>query len=568
MTETEFTAIDFDTTLRELSDSAETWARLPVKAKIEYLTSIHTAVGEQAESWAVTAATAKGLDPDSPLVGEEWLSGPYAALTWCEAVRETLQALVSGRDPLDGFPTTTGPAGRTVVQVFPHTVADRLLLNGFTAEVWLPPGVDPGSLAEQTAAFYRASQPAGGVALVLGAGNISSIPLLDALYKLFADGEVVLLKLNPVNDYLAGPFRVVLASLIDAGFVRIVHGGAEVGEQLVHRSELTSIHVTGSERTHNAIVYGSGPAGEDRRKSDDRVVQTPVTAELGGVGPVIVVPGPWSAADFRYQAEHIVSQKLHNNGFNCIAAQVVVLSKNWPGAAVLQQEIATAFETAPSRPAYYPGALDRRESFLAAFPQAHRLADNRALVADVDHSDRDNYAFTEEFFTPVLATTSLPDSEPAAFLNAAVDFCNDTLRGTLGANIVIHPTTIRKLGPLLDDAIARLRYGTVAVNVWTGFGFATARATWGAYPGHTTDDVQSGIGVVHNALLFNRPEKTVVRGPFRPFPRSAAQLSLSPKPPWFVGNRTAAITSRRLARWAADGRLSRLPGIMLSGLRG
>ena len=41
----------------------------------------------------------------------------------------------------------------------------------------------------------------------------------------------------------------------------------------------------------------------------------------------------------------------------------------------------------------------------------------------------------------------------------------------------------------------------------------------GAYPGHTYTDVQSGIGAVHNALMLDKPLKTVVSAPFRPFPR-------------------------------------------------
>ncbi len=40
---------------------------------------------------------------------------------------------------------------------------------------------------------------------MLGAGNVASIPPMDALYKMFVDGNVCLVKLNPVNEYL-GPF--------------------------------------------------------------------------------------------------------------------------------------------------------------------------------------------------------------------------------------------------------------------------------------------------------------------------------------------------------------------------
>ncbi|MFF1396202.1 hypothetical protein ACFVZD_20620 [Streptomyces sp. NPDC058287] len=137
-------------------------------------------------------------------------------------------------------------------------------------------------------------------------------------------------------------------------------------------------------------------------------------------------------------------------------------------------------------------------------------------------------------------------------------------------NLIAHPRTIAALGPALDEVIAELRYGTVALNAGTGVGHLTATATWGAFPGHTLDDVQSGIGVVHNALLLDGPERTVVRGPFRPAPRSLlhGEMSLSPKPPWFVTNRTAATTGRLLSDFAAAPRWTALPAILASALRG
>ena len=126
------------------------------------------------------------------------------------------------------------------------------------------------------------------------------------------------------------------------------------------------------------------------------------------------------------------------------------------------------------------------------------------------------------------------------------------------------------LGGDFEDAIARLRYGTIAVNAWTGVGYLTPAARWGAFPGHTIGDVQSGIGVVHNAVLIDNAERTVVRGPFRPAPRSIVhgEMSLSPKPPWFVTNRTAATTGRLLTGFAAVPRWTALPRILASAMRG
>jgi aldehyde dehydrogenase (NAD(P)+) len=170
----------------------------------------------------------------------------------------------------------------------------------------------------------------------------------------------------------------------------------------------------------------------------------------------------------------------------------------------------------------------------------------------------------------VLTETRLPGADARTFLRNAVAFCNDSLWGTLGANLLIHPETIKELGSDFDDALAQLRYGCIAINTWTGVGFLLAQATWGAYPGHARNDIQSGTGVVHNSLLFDKPQKSVVRAPFYPFPRGAAHLqpAILPKPPWFITNKRAHEVTRQLTYFEADPSPLKLPGIFYSALRG
>ena len=76
--------------------------------------------------------------------------------------------------------------------------------------------------------------------------------------------------------------------------------------------------------------------------------------------------------------------------------------------------------------------------------------------------------------------------------------------------------------------------------------------------------------MVHNGFLIDKTERTVVRGPFRPMPRSIlhGEASISPKPPWFVNNRTAAGTGRHLVSFAAKRSPAKLPAIFASALRG
>ena len=424
------------------------------------------------------------------------------------------------------------------------------------------------TVRERAGLAQRTPTETRGIALVLGAGNVSSIGTLDVFNQLFAHNRVAILKLNPVTDPLRGVLERALAPLIERGFLEIVTGGADVGSELAHDPRIAVVHMTGSAATHDAIVFGTGEQGAANKLAGHRLLDKPITSELGGVSPTIVLPGRWSSADLRFQAEHVATQRLHNSGFNCVACQVVVLPADWEQKEAFLDAIRAAFRSAPARELYYPGCSARIARARAAYPMAEELA-SRLLITGLDLSDSDEPALSEEYFAPVLGVAELPGAG-ASFLNAAIAAVNERLAGTLGANIIAHPSTLSELGPGLLDAVAELRYGTVAINAWTGFGYLTPRASWGAYPGHTVTDVQSGIGVVHNALLLENPERTVVRGPFRPAPRSVInrELSLTPKPPWFLSNRTAATTGRRMTAFAGQPGWGALPGIFASALRG
>lgn len=568
---------EIDAVLARLRVTKRTWVALPVAEKAALVTQLVQDVARVAPRWVAAAAAAKGLAADSPLVGEEWAAGPWALLYAANHYARSLREIArDGKPALARGAVRTRPDGQVVVDVFPETYHDRLLLNGVRAEVWMEPGVTPANLREHMAGWYAQRDPEARVAVVLGAGNVASIAPLDVLYKLLAEGQVCVLKMNPVNAYL-GPFLAeAFAPWIAAGFVALVYGGADVGAYLTQHPDVEEIHVTGSAATHDAIVYGGGADGAARKARRAPSNPRRVTSELGNVSPIIVVPGPWTDADLRYQAEHIATMKMHNGGFNCVAAQVLVLPQAWPLSARLLDELERVWRGTPNRVSYYPGAASRHAATLRAHPGAVLFdvatpeRTPRTLVREIPASDSEDVCFRSEAFGSVLGQTSLPGDDAASFLANAVAFCNDTLWGTLGANVLIHPRTMAALGSAFEDALAALRYGCVAVNAWTGLGFLLCQTSWGAFPGHTLEDIQSGRGVVHNTLLFDRPQKSVVYQPFRPAPRALLRgpFTWMPKPPWFVTNRTAATTMRRLAGFERDHSLLRIPGIFAAALRG
>jgi aldehyde dehydrogenase (NAD(P)+) len=565
-----------DQTLAVLTQHKDEWASLPIRRKIDFLEQLRDNTDEVAERWVSAAANAKRITADSPLVGEEWISGPWALLKGLNVLIRSLDALGKGKTTYDPRAVRERPDGQVVVGVFPSNFFDRLALSGFSAEVWMQPGVTRDTLAENTARFYRNPAPEGKVALVLGAGNIASIAPLDVLYKMFADGTVCVLKMNPVNDYLGPFFEEIFAPLVSAGYLRFAYGGADVGAQLVAHEDVDEIHVTGDYRTYNAIVFGTGDEGERRRRADAPIMTKPVTAELGNVSAAIVIPGPWTDDDIAFQAEHLVTQKSHNGGFNCIATQVLVMPAEWGRADELISAVRSTMKKTPPREPYYPGADRRQNGVLGAHPEAELIDSStsvtlpRMLVTGLDPTNDEEYCFRNEFFSNVLAVTSLPGKTAAEYLDRAVSFANDKLWGTLGVTLLIHPRTMKELGSALDDAIAKLRFGCIGINAWIGAGFLFAETPWGAFPGHPRNDIRSGTGVAHNGLLFDKPQKSVVRQPFFPFPRNLihGEMHLSPKPAWFVTHRREHDVGRRFTRFEARPGLRHLPGLFLSALRG
>jgi len=109
----------------------------------------------------------KGLPEGSPLVGEEWISGPWAVLSFTGALAETLEKLENGSDVLDGLRFDKAPGNRVAIRVSPHGTFDQLLFSGFRTEVWLRPGITETQARTRVGLGQRTPHQTQGVALVL-----------------------------------------------------------------------------------------------------------------------------------------------------------------------------------------------------------------------------------------------------------------------------------------------------------------------------------------------------------------------------------------------------------------
>lgn len=556
---------DLDHKVLRLRQSAERFAREPIAKKLAWLYQVRERVARAAERWVDLTCAHTRLDPQSPLAGEAWILGPLATLRMLRMLSAALSEIQQFGAPQLPGKLQSLDNGQLVARVFPSALFDHGMLPGVRAEVRINPG--PGGEPPPQASFYRESAPKGRVAVVLGAGNVTSIPALDTLHKMFVEGQVVILKLNPVNDYVGPIFAEVMKPLIDQGYLALAYGGAEVGSQLCNHPEVDEIHITGSDRTHDVIVWGADKAERDRRRSlNQPFLQKRITSELGNITPVVVVPGLYSDTELAAIGESIAGMVTQNASFNCVSAKMLVLPRGWEGSERLIGYISSVLAQVAPRYAYYPGA---RERYQALTRDVERLQTFGApgddtlpwtLIRGLDPKAPSTLQFRMEPFCSILSVVELDELEPGAFLREATTFCNDTLWGTLNAVLFVPPARLDDPGfnLELESNVRRLRYGVVGINQWSAVAYSLSTTPWGGHPSTTLADIQSGQGWVHNSYMLEGIEKCVLRGPVTsPF-----------RPVWSPLHRTCNLLGREACAFEADPNWWRLSKLGFQALRG
>jgi acyl-CoA reductase-like NAD-dependent aldehyde dehydrogenase len=555
-----------DETVRSLAVCRESWVKEDLDARILLLDRMISETYSVATDWVETECARKGVPVDSPTAGEEWFAGPLIVVRHLRLLRDTLRAI--GRD---GQPDLPRPLrvladGTAVAPVFPTDTYDRLLFLGITGEARMLPGVAVEEVETTAGGIYRETEPrTGGVAVVLGAGNISAIPACDVLAKLFVDDQVVVLKISPLMTTLSPVLEAALRPLVEGGYLHIVQGGAPEARYLVEHDLVEAVHMTGSAQTHDALVFGSGATGTRRKVAGKPHLKKNMTAELGNVTPLIVVPGPWTAGDVLYQAEHIATSLANNAGFNCVATRMMLTQRGWDRRGDLLDALRAVLRRLPNRYAYYPRARDTFAALVDEHPQAELLGGGPpgslpwGLLDGLDPVEAAGMSQAEAF-APMLTEVAFDAASPVDFLEQAVEFCNTRMWGTLGVTLLVHPRSLHDpaTSSAFERAIGDLRYGTVAVNIWAASAFGLVSPPWGAFPSDDLSDTQSGRGFVHNTYLLPRIQKTVMRAPFRPWP----------KPPWFVTHQRSrqALAAATHLNATPDPRI--LPGLLADAVRG
>jgi acyl-CoA reductase-like NAD-dependent aldehyde dehydrogenase len=546
-----------DEAVASVKDKAREFARLAPAEKAALLRECIPRLLAEAPGWVTAGTAARDAGP-----AEEWLAGPMATMRFFRLLADSLDTIATAGRPALGRGARTRPDGRTEIALFPASRLDGVAFMGFTAHTLMQAGVTPEQARARQAAFYQRRDPEGGLSVILGAGNVASIPPMDVASKMFVEGLVCVLKMNPVNEWVGPHLERALQPLISRGYLRIVYGGAEAGSSLVYHPLVDDVHITGSDRTHDLIVWGPpGPERDRRIAARDPLLRVPITSELGNVSPVAILPYAYSDEELAFQARNVVSMVFNNGSFNCNAAKMLVTPKGWPQRTRFLDLVAQGLTAAPTRRAYYPGAFDRYRTLLSGHSEAQRFGQSGdeklqwALVPGLDSGNEREPLFRTEPFCGILGETSLASTDPVEFLSEATRFMNDRLWGTLNAMLVVPPKleSDPRVAAALDRAVLDLRYGTVAINHWPALGYAFGTTPWGGHPSATLENIQSGIGWVHNSHMLDGIDKAVVRGP----------LVVKPMPLWFFGNPKADRVAPLAADLEAAPSWLKVPGLLM-----
>lgn len=271
--------------------------------------------------------------------------------------------------------------------------------------------------------------------------QITLLPMVAAL----AGGNRVLLKPSEHTPRTAAILREIVEAALPPDVARVVEGGAEAA-RAVAALPLDGLFFTGSTATGRKVAEAAAKN------------LVPVTLELGGKSPAILLPG-LEGVDLADAAATIMAGKLFSAGQTCVAPDYLLVPRErlkdvaevlWAAATRLYPDPARQDYAAIARPQDRERLLGLLEGqpALAIMPplEAPRLAAH--LVLDPDPASP---LMQEEIFGPILPLV------PYDSVEDAVAFANTRPQPLAAYVFGRHPAACERV-------VAGLRAGGVAVN--------------------------------------------------------------------------------------------------------
>ncbi|WAP51926.1 aldehyde dehydrogenase family protein [Arthrobacter sp. ATA002] len=327
------------------------------------------------------------------------LQGLIRMLAECETDLGAALARDLGKNRLEGYLTELSITRAEAEYALKH-------LSEWTrvTKVPVPLGLQPASAKTEP-------QPLG-VVLIIAPWNYPVQLLLAPLIGALAAGNAAVLKPSELAPATSAAVAELLPRYLDPDAAVVVEGGREVSTALL-AERFDSIFFTGGERVGRVVLQAAAK------------YLTPVTLELGGKSPAVVLDGNFAAT-----ARRLVYGKLLNAGQTCVAPDYVLVTEE--AAPKLRKHLVRAVtELFGKDPAKSPdlGRIINEQHW----DRLHGLLDSGTVLAG-GRGDRDalyleptiltdvspeSPVMQEEIFGPILPVLTVRDLDEAmSFINA------------------------------------------------------------------------------------------------------------------------------------------------------
>ena len=175
---------------------------------------------------------------------------------------------------------------------------------------WIKPRRQSLPLAQMPGRAWVQYDPIG-VVLVIGPWNYPFFLCMSPVVAAVAAGNAVVIKPSELAPATSELIARLVPQYLDTDAVRVVEGAADVTQDLLSQGFDHALFTGGTE-IGRKIMAAAAPT------------LTPVTLELGGKSPVLVLPD----ADLDVTARRIAWTKLLNSGQTCIAPDYILADRS------------------------------------------------------------------------------------------------------------------------------------------------------------------------------------------------------------------------------------------------
>ncbi|MCE9515093.1 MAG: aldehyde dehydrogenase family protein [Mycobacterium sp.] len=251
-----------------------------------------------------------------------------------------------------------------------------------------------------------------GVVLIIGPWNYPFFLCMSPLVAAVAAGDAAVIKPSELAPATSALIAKLVPQYLDRDAIRVVEGAADVTQDLLSQGFDHALFTGGTE-IGRKIMAAAAPT------------LTPVTLELGGKSPVVVL----ADADLDVAARRIAWTKLLNSGQTCIAPDYVLADRSI-AAALTEKIVATiaefrADQADPSLKIVNERQFDRLAALISATGgtvvtggRSDRAALKIEPTVIIDPPIGDP-VMSDEIFGPILPILTVDSADAAvAFVNA------------------------------------------------------------------------------------------------------------------------------------------------------